>query len=417
MTSIQISASLRGEPTPELPAAFRTGRVLVLGLGGGCDIITAYVVAQNLPGLSRDAIWGNTKRNLDTSCIPYGSRGTAASCGTDDAGEPGAGTTLPGLFTTAEGSKDIESGTNYYGTCGIDAAVPHRRLSSSGVGSSTADVADKAADGPIIAPLILQVPKIDQHRPDARVDESALQQLAKSLRRAGVTAIVGVDAGGDSITGGIDHNGDPSTGTDQLSHRVCLYTGLPYIQIVCGLGCDGESSDSLLRSTLRDLAPKALRHSVSVRTPADQHDDAHALSAVTPPPHTRVTDVDSIVAMLFPMGETWARAFSTIAGPLGVSRTPCIMAHAIMSSLFHVVPSDFTRLESFSRSSMPRDKGWESVVSGPRKGDDLFGPPIGLEYVTVARGLHPSIGLDLLSSYVAIVWRDSEEGSTDADAA
>jgi hypothetical protein len=318
-----------------LPSEFRSGKVAVLGMGGGCDILTAFTVAKLLPGLPRDAVYGNTKRTMDEWCRPM------------------EGSDLGGyLFTTAPGCPcPLVAGANYYGTCGIDASVPQltteepREL----IGGHEPN-ATSASSGRVIAPLLLRIPKVPK-LPGSRADEGELKAIAGALVAHGFTAFIGVDAGGDSITGGIDHNGDPSTGTDQMCHRVLLYTGLPYIQLVCGLGCDGESTDAQLRDTLERLAPRLLR---SV-------DDSQTA------PH------------LHRMTAEWVGMFERLNGPLGSSRTPALMAHAV-------------------RAVDASDGGWSRMVALGSA------DPSKVPRAVIDRGLQPEIGFDLLTSYVLVQW-------------
>ena len=178
-----------------VPEVFTNGKILCIGMGGGCDIITAYVTSQHLPGLSKDIHWGNTKRNPQEAVQ----------------------LTPKGHIHRVTAHRPLEKGKNYYGTCGIDAAVPQGELS----------------------PLLVRIPRVEK---GAKADENVLREIASELRTLGFDAVVGVDAGGDSLTGGIDHAGDPSTGVDQMMGRVLMYSGLPYMQVVCGLGSDGEST-------------------------------------------------------------------------------------------------------------------------------------------------------------------------------
>eukprot|EP00759_Apiculatamorpha_spiralis_P031797 PhF_6_TR33582/c0_g1_i2/m.49010 len=230
-----------------LPPIFQTGKLLVVGMGGGCDVITAYVVSQCLPGLSKNVAWGNTKRTSD---------------GTVDLNPPHQ------YFRHVPTHVPLEAGKDYYGTVGIDASVPQ---------------------GPHDSPLITVLPR-PKTRND-RVPEEILQEMGKDMATLGFDGVVAVDAGGDSLTGGIDHNGDPSTGTDQMMARVVKYSGLPCIMVVCGLGSDGESAMETITSHI------------------EQETTAGTLIGVE--------------SML-----TWAPLFRQMSVGLEDYRTPCLMAEA-----------------------------------------------------------------------------------------
>jgi hypothetical protein len=234
----------------QLPKIFQTGKVLVIGTGGGCDIITAYVVAQKLPGLSKAVAWGNTKRP-----------GRGNPMGSPDGCTP----LRPGshLHIVNE-SKPLVQDANYYGTCGIDGSIPK--------------------EGVFGSPIIVRLPRPEKE--GDKVDESILKDIAAEIRtHLPFDAILGVDAGGDALTGGIDHDGDPSTGVDQMMGRVLSYTGLPFILCVCGLGCDGESSMALIRQHMnREIKEGAYLGSVPMHSWSGEFKTlAHALAPTRTP--------------------------------------------------------------------------------------------------------------------------------------
>ena len=80
-------------------------------------------------------------------------------------------------------------------------------------------------------------------------------------------------------------------------------------------------------------------------------------------------------AMVHAMPLSWADDFEALAGPLGPTRTPAIMA----ASIRHY---NELRGESLPLRDMPS--------------------------VKVPRGLQPDIGLDLLASYAILVWNDED---------
>lgn len=243
----------------QLPPQFGEGkRVLCVGLGGGCDIITAYVVAKRLPGLSKDVAWANAKRNT-----------SGLSAVTDD-----------GHIWRVPHHNPLEAGVNTYGTCLIDASVPQ---------------------GPHGSPLVLRIPyiaKSGQAMCDA--DRNAIEETLRSIGLAvaslGFDAVIGVDAGGDSVTGGIDHDGDPTLGTDQMTLRALQHSGLPLLMVVCGFGSDGESTAEQIKAAIEaeEAAGRVL----------------------------------GVVAM----DAGWAADFAQMSAGLGQTRTPAIMAAALAAS-------------------------------------------------------------------------------------
>lgn len=261
-----------------LPLVFcGTKKVLCVGMGGGCDAITAYVLSQRLPGLSSNVAWGNTKRMTD-GLKPISSGGR--------------------VWSVPE-QVPLKPGENYYGTCGIDAAVPQ---------------------GPHESPLVFKVPRIPK---GATAEEMAaaeveLVALGGEIASLGFDAVVGVDAGGDSLTGGIDHCGDPSAGVDQMMLRALKYSKLPFLQVVCGLGCDGESTLEQLETVLlEERACGALMGTCSMTE--------------------------------------WAPLFVEMAGVLGPTRTPAIIAAACSAlSSSPAAPSDALMIvERGIRPSIP----------------------------------------------------------------
>jgi hypothetical protein len=259
-----MTDALMLRPMAALPAAFRTGKVLVVGMGGGCDAVTAYAVAQHLPGLPADAAWGNTKRN------PVGLeavRGHVWRCGAQ-------------VGPLAEGE-------NCYGTNKIDMSMPQ---------------------GPHGSPLVCAAPYIPKN--GGTVDAAAvahLEALAADVVALGFTAVVGVDAGGDSLTGGIDHGGDPSTGTDQLMLRALRATRLPFVHLVPGLGCDGESTPAQLAAAIA-AADAEGRFLGTVEMAGGGGAGGGA------------------------GGEQWGATFLRYCAMLGPTRTPTLMAAAIAAA-------------------------------------------------------------------------------------
>ena len=171
-----------------------TGRkLLVLGLGGGCDVITAFALARLLEGRSGCGIvYGNTKQ----------------------------GSVGPNESVTAHVRRLFEpppaAGRPRLGRSAIDRSVPR---------------------GPEESPWVFLLD-----------DETAEQELPGEIRSLGFDAVIGVDTGGDSIAG---RPGRKRLGRDRRMLRVLQRTGLPLLHVVAAPGSDGECSFEEVRAALR----------------------------------------------------------------------------------------------------------------------------------------------------------------------
>jgi len=68
------------------------------------------------------------------------------------------------------------------------------------------------------------------------------EDLIPEIQSLGVDIIFGIDMGGDSISGGIDHPGDAALGRDMQFKVICKGTGIPFYHIVAAPCCDGETT-------------------------------------------------------------------------------------------------------------------------------------------------------------------------------
>jgi hypothetical protein len=174
-----------------------TGKsAFVLGLGGGCDVITTYAVSTLLGASAGRVCYGNTKVG------PVGPVETLTPHIVRVTGQPPE----PGVKPRG------------FGKAAIDRSVPRN------------------AHG---CPWIV--------RPD---DEPAERALVGEVRSLGFDLILGVDAGGDSIAA---QNGRGHHGRDQRMLRVLRQVGVPLLHIVVAPGCDGESSVADLRTSMERL--------------------------------------------------------------------------------------------------------------------------------------------------------------------
>jgi hypothetical protein len=179
----QLSERLNAVPFP-FPAL--TGKnVFVLGLGGGCDVITAYAVSTLLDPSAARTVYGNTK---------VGNVGPVAEI-------------TPHIVRVASTPPEPGHKPQGCGKAAIDHGVPRNEHGS---------------------PWIVRLD-----------DETAEAELVGEITSLGLDLILGVDAGGDSIA---SQGGHGHRGRDQRMLRVLQQTGVPLLHIVVAPGCDGESS-------------------------------------------------------------------------------------------------------------------------------------------------------------------------------
>jgi hypothetical protein len=176
-----------------------TGRkVLVLGLGGGCDIITAFAISRLLEGgPSEGVFYGNTKT-----------------------GNMGPGEPVTAHILRLSGPQlDPARHERGSGKAWIDRSVP------------------RSANG---SPWIILLD-----------DDRAEQELPGELRSLAFDLVIGVDTGGDSIA---HKAGRGRRGRDQRMLAVLRRTGPPILHVVVAPGCDGEASFDDLKTQMRDQA-------------------------------------------------------------------------------------------------------------------------------------------------------------------
>jgi hypothetical protein len=171
-------------------------KVLILGLGGGCDIITAYALSRFLDhGQSREVVYANTKT-----------------------GDVGSVEHVTAHILRVSGPV-IEAGRRVRGRgkAWIDHSVP------------------RSANG---SPWIVLLG-----------DEVAERALAGELQSLQFDLVIGVDTGGDSIArkGGRGH-----LGRDQRILGVLRRAGLPLLHVVVAPGSDGEASYEDLRTVIEE---------------------------------------------------------------------------------------------------------------------------------------------------------------------
>jgi hypothetical protein len=167
-------------------------KVLCLGLGGGCDAITAYAFSRLLRGDRAGVFYGNTK-TADVGAV-----------------EPISEHVLRVSGPLLDPTRKVPG----RGRCWIDHSVPRSDNGS---------------------PWIVLL------------NETGERHLADELLALDLDLLVGVDAGGDSLA---RKGGKGWKGRDQRMLAVLRRTGLPLLHVVVAPGCDGEASYADLREVI-----------------------------------------------------------------------------------------------------------------------------------------------------------------------
>jgi hypothetical protein len=168
-----------------------TGRsLLLLGLGGGADILTVAALRQLIPGTPRRVLLANTKESAEHDLIPV---------------TPHIGRLPPGEPTPLNNRRRL------HGSTWIDRSLT------------------RTEDGPLIVVLRRQ----------------SERDLSGEIVSLGVDAVIGVDTGGDAL---VDEASSGDSGRDKRMLRVLANTGLPLWVVIVAPGSDGESSGSAIES-------------------------------------------------------------------------------------------------------------------------------------------------------------------------
>jgi len=193
-------------------------RILVIGMGGGCDIFTAYSIylkLRKLFGQEKEILYANTK--------------SASFLKTDLQGHEKI---TEGLYKLPDGLMVLEKGCDKscYGTSKLSQSIPRHSN-----GSPYIFVLPTESKDPIIA---------------TRENQEAMEKAFKNLK---ADVIIGIDNGGDCITGGMDWEGSAELGRDVQMLNSIVKSGIPHLILACGPGCDGESSVKTMNETVTRL--------------------------------------------------------------------------------------------------------------------------------------------------------------------
>jgi hypothetical protein len=168
-------------------------KILVLGLGGGCDAISAHAVWRLLPEpVRRESAYGNTKKRQEKDLEPIS----------------------PHVFRPCGPPVVITPGQPTHGKTLIDRSLPR---------------------GPGGCPFIIMLP------------DGASEAVAAEIEALGFDVVLGVDTGGDSILG----DEDKGAGRDKRMLRVLRRTGLPLLLAMLAPGSDGAGTFDRLRQAIR----------------------------------------------------------------------------------------------------------------------------------------------------------------------
>lgn len=204
----------RALPAFVLPVLKSGQRALVIGMGGGCDVIAAFALAQN---------W--------KASAPHGATVMYSTCVSPRPMPVGHEQLASHLWRCPMEVVPLVPGDEAYGSTRIEQSLPR---------------------GPEGSPLLFVVPR--DGKSGGTVEEITAANSAaigESLARLRVDTVLAVDFGGDSLTGGIDFTGDPECGRDRQVLHALRASKLPCVQLVLGPGCDGESSVEAMRAAVR----------------------------------------------------------------------------------------------------------------------------------------------------------------------
>jgi len=190
-------------------------KIFVIGLGGGCDIFSAYAVCLSLSkifGQDHDILYANTKSISFLKSDLDGHEKLTEE-----------------LYKVPPKQIILDKGSDrsWYGTSKLTQSLPRHSNGS---------------------PYILVLPAESKDTVTAtRENEAAMKKAFEILK---TDFIIGVDTGGDSITGGLDWDGSVDLGRDIQMQNAIVKSGIPNLILAFGPGSDGESSVKVMNESV-----------------------------------------------------------------------------------------------------------------------------------------------------------------------
>jgi len=177
-------------------------KTLVIGIGGGSDIVGAFGIASILKSKSPEII------------IEY------ALCVSKK--------------ENYNGFKQI----NHFLHKRTEKNVDNKEISPSLILANKMREFDKHLPNPYL---------ISRPKPSKENQKEVTSAINSALSEIKPKNIIAVDLGGDSLTCGMDGN---EFGFDRTGIRALQEIGIPFTYIVLGLGCDGESTKEMLQNAI-----------------------------------------------------------------------------------------------------------------------------------------------------------------------
>lgn len=207
----------RALPRFMFPPLSATSRAIVIGMGGGCDVFAAGVMCK---------LWKSQPSTESGATVLFANCVGPRPLPEDH--EP----LTPHLYRLPCEPVPLVPGDEAYGSTRLELSM------------------DRGDEG---SPYLLVVPKDGKSGLTLNeVYAANSAALAEALRHLGIEFAVAVDLGGDSLTGGSDYEGgNIEFGRDRQVLHALTASGIPFLQIVLGPGCDGESSVEAMQDAIR----------------------------------------------------------------------------------------------------------------------------------------------------------------------
>lgn len=154
----------------------------------------------------------------------------------------------PHIYGVPAHGVPIDPSVTNYGTTLTEQSLPAGPFVSGGEGWDGVEGSD------LVSPILCVVPCKTGNPDECTVTNKGA--LVPELQSLGFDWVVGIDAGGDSLTGGIDFQagGSPELGRDRQMLHVLSATGIPFTHLVVAPCCDGESEQVEMQKALETCA-------------------------------------------------------------------------------------------------------------------------------------------------------------------